>query len=456
MVFVCQQCQSPIYFHHLKEINTATYNLLLEGSCNNFEEDDEEIDSIPLLFPKSREVYYYQTIMHSTNVSVEKNEDYGLSHPIALEKDKSEESHSSIVDSSSDKLEDQEMLLDKQYNFEHFFQTMSSTSNICHPMCVECAETLINTMSKNLHYSKKERDAYIEFLKHIDSNILDDNEIKKIESDIQDVHNLKKKAIALKTIDQLRKERKGIEKEIKKLKKELLSLNEEEETFWKEKNSFLRKLEEFQNERNAVNLQYDYSVKQLEDLQKTNVYNDVFCISHNGQFGTINGLRLGRLPSCTVGWDEINSALGLTLLLLHSIATKLNFEFVGYKLYPLGSASKIDKFEFYTNSSVSPKIVRFELHGSDDLSITRLFSHKNINSAMTCFLKCFKQLEDRLESQNPQFVLPYKIHKDKIGDVSIYMSFNQDERWTRSLKYLLTNAKYLLAYVTQNPSKTHS
>ena len=38
----------------------------------------------------------------------------------------------------------------------------------------------------------------------------------------------------------------------------------------------------------------------LEKLERTNVYNDAFCIGHDGVFGTINGLRLGRVSGVNV------------------------------------------------------------------------------------------------------------------------------------------------------------
>lgn len=38
----------------------------------------------------------------------------------------------------------------------------------------------------------------------------------------------------------------------------------------------------------------------LERLERTNVYNDAFCIGHDGVFGTINNLRLGRVPGVPV------------------------------------------------------------------------------------------------------------------------------------------------------------
>ena len=74
------------------------------------------------------------------------------------------------------------------------------------------------------------------------------------------------------------------------------------------------------------------------------MYNDAFCIGHDGVFGTINGLRLGRVPGVPVSpiatsdvfhsqedfqveWAEINAAWGQTLLLLYTIARKLEFSF---------------------------------------------------------------------------------------------------------------------------------
>lgn len=38
----------------------------------------------------------------------------------------------------------------------------------------------------------------------------------------------------------------------------------------------------------------------LEKLERTNVYNDAFCIGHDGVFGTINGLRFGRVSGVHV------------------------------------------------------------------------------------------------------------------------------------------------------------
>jgi len=89
----------------------------------------------------------------------------------------------------------------------------------------------------------------------------------------------------------------NIQSEIARLEAESTALNAEESAFWRTRNAFSLSLEEFQNERDEINIKYDHDAKLLERLQRTNVYNDAFCITHDGYFGVINGLRLGRLPN---------------------------------------------------------------------------------------------------------------------------------------------------------------
>lgn len=151
----------------------------------------------------------------------------------------------------------------------------------------------------------------------------------------------------------MQQEHDELAKELAELEDEMKDLAEREQRFWEECNDYQIKLQAFQNERDSINLKYDHDVKQYEKLQKTVVYNDAFCISHDGPFGTINGFRLGRLSShqvkkkssqrlqiiqnqykeilmilhTQVSWNEINAAWGQTLLLLYTVANKLKFQF---------------------------------------------------------------------------------------------------------------------------------
>lgn len=55
-----------------------------------------------------------------------------------------------------------------------------------------------------------------------------------------------------------------------------------------------------QEERDAILAKIEVSQAHLELLKRTNVLNDAFPIWHDGEFGTINNFRLGRLPKIPV------------------------------------------------------------------------------------------------------------------------------------------------------------
>ncbi|KAG0213320.1 autophagy protein 6 [Mortierella sp. GBA30] len=320
------------------------------------------------------------------------------------------------------------------------FDLMSAKSDIDHPLCHECADMLLVSLAKQLQDVSRERDCYIDLLRTINSNVASDAEMKALEEEIEHIQ-LDENA-SIQALRDIEKQQRAVRGEIAMLEQESLELDKEEERYWQECNEFQMALQTFHNERDSVNLKYDYDSRQLEKLHKTNVYNDTFCIGHDGHFATINGFRLGRLPTQPVDWPEINAAWGQTLLLLHTIANKLNFEFKTYRLVPLGSFSRIDKIEGDRAS--------YELYGSGEFAIGRVFLNRRFDNAMVAFLNCLQQLGDYAEQQGPKLALPYKISKDRIGDASIRLQFNQGETWTRALKYTLTNTKWILAYASRS------
>ena len=66
-------------------------------------------------------------------------------------------------------------------------------------------------------------------------------------------------------------------------------------------NAHLLKSAEQASQLAALRAAYAADSATLKKLERTNVYNDAFCIGHEGVFGTINGLRLGRVPGVPVG-----------------------------------------------------------------------------------------------------------------------------------------------------------
>jgi beclin 1 len=122
----------------------------------------------------------------------------------------------------------------------------------------------------------------------------------------------------------------NLEREHDTLKKELVladdqvkALDLEEQAYWQELNQLEEKLFLYQEELLNVNLEYDMGASQLYTLTKSNSLQDSFQISHEGSFGTINGLRLGRLPNQNVSWVEINAAMGQTALLLDTVSLEI-------------------------------------------------------------------------------------------------------------------------------------
>ena len=386
---------------------------------------------------------------------------------------------------------------DRVESMTRLFEIVSARSDIDHPICTECTELLLTSFQNRLSSTTKERDAYINFLKTLKNNAPSQSEISKAESALKATQE--EEARAFSELVALEKEKASLDAEVARLEADSLKLDAEEKAFWQDRNAFALKLSAFQNDRDALNAAYDHDMQQLERLQRTNVYNDTFCIGHDGYFGTINGLRLGRLPPPqNVDWTEINAAWGAAALLLNTVADKLGFTFRGYRIKPIGSTSRIEKIEYSSVSAASStpkadltssspnsqaKVTPLDLFSSGDLPIGRMMFHRRLDAGMVAFLECLRQLGEFVQTGDvsaagparsnanstpvvrspnkarssapanpreaePGTALPYRIHKDKIDDVSIKLGVSQDEAWTRACKYALTCCKFLLAHAS--------
>lgn len=78
-----------------------------------------------------------------------------------------------------------------------------------------------------------------------------------------------------------------------------------------------------------------------------------------------------------------------------------------------------------------------------------MFLNRRFDHAMEAVLICLKQLGDFAEEKDKSLKLPYRINKDKIGDLSVRLQFNQDESWTKALRYMLTNMKWILLFASR-------
>ncbi|KAL8852909.1 MAG: hypothetical protein Q9221_002285 [Calogaya cf. arnoldii] len=312
------------------------------------------------------------------------------------------------------------------------FEILSARSDIDHPICTECTDLLLSQLQSRLSSATKERDTYISFLKSLNTTTPTSADLTKAQKSLAEARTADAKAFS--ELLALEKEKATLDAEIASLEAESLALDSEEQDFWRSRNAFTLTLSEFQNERDALNAAYDHDAQQLERLQRTNVYNDCFCISHDGHFGTINGLRLGRLPPPqNVEWPEINAALGTAALLLATVAEKLDVEFQGMRIKPMGSTSHIEKFEYTGSQSsstatitpsatarsskdVSPSqsattggqkqpktITSLDLFSSGDLPlVANRITHRRLDAGLVAFLDCIRQLGEYVETTSAE------------------------------------------------------
>lgn len=340
------------------------------------------------------------------------------------------------------------------------FEILSSRSDIDHPICIECTDMLVDGLQKKLDAATKERDTYALYLKEARANQPTDGEKRRWREAQKQAEQAK--AQAMEQLKKLEAEKDRLDLETLALEEEARQLDKEEEEFWAQRNDFTAKMSDFQSERDSINTKYVNDSQLLQKLQRSNVYNDTFCISHDGSFATINGLRLGRLSNKPVDWPEINAAWGHALLLLVTVAEKLDFKFQGYDPQPMGSTSKIVRFETASPASSRlgsrtaaqgpPKKQVLELYSSGDMPLGLTFMHRKFDNAMVAFLELVRQLGIHVyrqtEPSGRPLSLPYKIEGDRIGDTSIKLGIAQDDGWTKACKLTLTCCKFLLAHAS--------
>jgi DNA-directed RNA polymerase subunit L len=57
-----------------------------------------------------------------------------------------------------------------------------------------------------------------------------------------------------------------------------------------------------------------------------------------------------------------------------------------------------------------------------------------------------QEFADWIVSQDNSFEMAYAIDQDKVANMTIRLQFNSDSKWTKALKYMLTNLKYCLKW----------
>ena len=324
------------------------------------------------------------------------------------------------------------------------FKILSTHTNVDHPLCAECPEAILDSYDHQITRMEDAKHHYEQMSSELEQEVQGyrsgaselDAELEKLKKEEELL-----KAKLLKTEEN----RKLIAAEMKEQREREKRLRREEEAYWRDFNEHQQRMLHFKDEQKSLQYRLHHTTEQLNRLKKTNVLNSAFHIWHNGHFGTINGLRLGRLQTVQVDWAEINAAWGQTAFLLYTLARHSGVTFERYKLMPYGNQSFIEPLD--------GKKKTLPLYSSASF---RIFTDTKFDLAMVAFLDCLNQLKNHIESNSkPHFMLPYTIDKDKIGDptkesFSVKTQFNTPERWTKALKFVLTNLRWALTWVAAN------
>lgn len=324
------------------------------------------------------------------------------------------------------------------------FDIVSGNSEIDHPLCEECTDMLLDLMDQQLRLSEDEWNDCSQFLKRLEKEDTEEGlDILEAERD----NLLEEEKRLMEELSALQQEEEAMERDMTEQEKERERLEREEDRYWREYSRHRKDYMVSEDELQSLECQIAYTQGQLEKLKKTNVFNATFHIWHSGHFGTINNFRLGRLPSAPVDWSEINAAWGQTVLLLTALARKMNLTFDKFRLVPFGNHSYIE---------VLAEHKELPLYGSGGF---RFLWDTKFDAAMVAFMDCLQQFKEEVEKGDSGFCLPYRMDKGKIEDLStgnsysVKIQFNSEEQWTKALKFLLTNLKWGLAWVSSQFTK---
>lgn len=322
------------------------------------------------------------------------------------------------------------------------FDIARTQTQVEQPLCLECMRVLSDKLEKEVEDVTRDVEAYEACVQRLEGETQDVLSEADFLREKRKIEEEERKLVA--AIEESEKQNAGVNRQLKELELKGNRFNELEDRYWQEFNNFQFQLIAHQEERDAILAKIEVSQAHLELLNKTNVLIDAFPIRYDGDFGTINNFRLGRLPKAPVEWDEINAAWGQACLLLHTMCNYFRPKFqCRVKIQPMGSYPRIVDS---TNST-------YELFGP-----VNLFWSTRYDKAMTLYLICLKDFADFANAKDQEnniplekcLKLPFKIENDKVESYSITQSFNKQENWTKALKYTLCNLKWALYWFVGN------
>jgi beclin 1 len=302
-------------------------------------------------------------------------------------------------------------------------------------VCLNCLENLFDPVLKEIDVASQNKKSLEEHLSLFKKELAE-----RSENDSDDETILKLEE----TLKAMKSKSEDLSKELTVLEENLTGLRNDEQNYWAIANSTEMDLLTFEEKHSEVTQRLKVAEDEIKYLSNINVLNELFYISTSNQFGTISGLRLGRLDSEVVTWDEINAAWGHCVLLLSTLFKMKGLSSAQCILYPLGNSSKI--------CQVHDSDRKYELF-LNDTSYSKMSGR--YNTAQELFIEVIYELSLMLEADNQDLSLPVKIERNLfiINNVKIRLDVSNKETWTRGLKYMLQDLKYLIYICIREDNK---
>ncbi|KAF3526277.1 hypothetical protein F2Q69_00049693 [Brassica cretica] len=197
------------------------------------------------------------------------------------------------------------------------FDIARTQTQVEQQLCLECMRVLSDKLEKEVEDVTRDVEAYEACVQRLEGETRDVLSEADFLREKRKIEEEERKLVA--AIEESEKQNAEVNRQLKELESKGNRFNELEDGCRQEFNNFQFQLIAHQEERDAILAKMEVSQAHLELLNKTNVLIDAFPIRYDGDFGTINNFRLGRLPKAPVEWDEINAAWGQACLLLHTM-----------------------------------------------------------------------------------------------------------------------------------------
>lgn len=305
------------------------------------------------------------------------------------------------------------------------------------PLCLECSTTLLAEYDEILEQTNKEVAAYRAYLASSAQELVNGSNLTAHQEDLDAL--IKEEKRLKKELESVFREADAMAEEARQIVQLEKQLADSQQSYWLAFGKWKVYHQRVEDDLSSVQTRLSTTSARLNLLRSSVVLNDAFSLWVDGHFATVNGLRLGRISSQQVEWAEISAAVSLVAQLVAQMAKTLNYKFKSYQFVFSGPSVKLER--------IKDKQV-LELSADPDATFIRLFANRRFDNAMTAFLNLIEELIIHVQSLDSSFKPPYNISGDKIDAKSIRMQFNSEELWTKALKFMVTEIKWILAWMT--------